>query len=231
MTCRFGVPLDEDDLLSALDGTESAAVAAHLSQCTYCAERRDRLGQFEERLKARVHPSPQALLEFHFSLLNPDENERITSHLRRCHHCQAILDEYAKESPLPKQAPQTIRRSPKPAGSTYRPPIRLHPPMAAGVPVLGSIDGLTAGAEGVSLFLSIVQEDEIFTVHGHVVAEDQQKWSSAVAAISLQADMVGMVTLNELGQFAFQGLSKGVYKLRISAESGEVLIFEPLNVG
>jgi hypothetical protein len=240
MLCTFGNPLSEDDLLTALDGDASPTVTEHLQKCAYCSQRLEDIRVFEGQLDRLSHPSRQTLLEYHFNMIEGSEADAIGNHLDRCVHCQTILSEYAAETNTLVAA---HRSSSLPTGPTRwslvdqlrETVIRLTTSSELRVAEMGSADGqwLTAGAPGVSLFISIEAQDEHYTIHGQVAADKQVVWNNAVVAIVAignQADVTLMALLNELGQFGFSNLVEGTYRLRIRAVSGETLLFEPFNI-
>jgi len=236
MECILGNPLSDEDLLSAIDNEAPPGVIDHLARCGYCAKQRDRLARFEARLQAAAaHPSRQLLLEYEFNLLGADDARAIERHLDTCTECQALLSAYHAEIAPPQK--RAVRRAPSrtPAadwlrGSFFRPLSAL----ASSVASLGTLgdDGvIVSNTDGTSLFLKIETENERYTVGGQIVADDQAAWTDAVASLSADESLVSVTLLNQNGQFRFEGLHAGSYRLRITSVGGVVAIFDALTIG
>lgn len=95
LTCISKTPIPDRDLLAYLDGESKPAIASHLAVCPACAERLRALQATEATLRQTLYradcPSAQVMADFRQGFLTFDEQRFITSHLAICPHCAAEL--------------------------------------------------------------------------------------------------------------------------------------------
>ncbi|MDZ4718798.1 MAG: hypothetical protein SH847_10145 [Roseiflexaceae bacterium] len=89
--CTLTPPLDDLDLIAALDGVIDVNVRAHLQACSSCARRANDLAIIQQTLQQRFYrmfcPSSEDLLAFQQRMINPDRYISIANHLHDCQHC------------------------------------------------------------------------------------------------------------------------------------------------
>jgi hypothetical protein len=92
---------------------------------------------------------------------------------------------------------------------------------------------IAAGSAGLSLFLNTEPQGETYTINGQVLTQDtaqQEKWKNAVAALIDQDSIRATTMLNERGQFSYEGVAPGRLRLRIRALTGDVVLYEVLDL-
>lgn len=89
--CTLPAPLDDLDLIAALDGAIDVNVQAHLQVCTSCARRANDLAAIQQTLQQRFYrmfcPTSEDLLAFQQRMINPERYIAIANHLYECPHC------------------------------------------------------------------------------------------------------------------------------------------------
>jgi hypothetical protein len=93
--CTMPPPLDDLDLIAALDDAIDASVRDHLQACPSCAKRANDLAMLQQTLQQRFYrmfcSSSEDLLAFQQRMINPDRYITIANHLRDCPHCTREL--------------------------------------------------------------------------------------------------------------------------------------------
>jgi anti-sigma factor RsiW len=107
--CRLATPLDDIDLLAALDGEADPEVMAHLRECPACVARMREYAALQALLHRRLYralcPSSEALAAFQQGMLEGGRSAMVVRHVAECPHCARELRLLAEVF-----TPQTPRR-------------------------------------------------------------------------------------------------------------------------
>jgi hypothetical protein len=91
LSCTRGNPLTEDEISAVLDQEATSEIHAHLEVCAHCQQLVATARTAEQGIRKVLHPSSEAIGEYHLGLLPPSETEVIRSHLVMCEKCQREL--------------------------------------------------------------------------------------------------------------------------------------------
>jgi hypothetical protein len=242
MKCAFDNPLSDEQLLAVVDDDATDEILHHLEQCAYCTERLRELQAFEQRLIARSHPDSTALLDYGFGLLSQGEMAAIGEHLQACRECQEIVEDFEADMqdavrqelnsphPLPKQP----RRKLNPGEMLGELIAQFLPRTNPAIALLGNADSsLIATADDIKVVLNVEPTGDQFFLDGQVITDKQEDWEGSV--VLLTSDDTGAsapppALLDDLGQFSFDSLARGVYKLRIQSLSDTAITLYDLTL-
>jgi len=226
--------LSDAELLAYLDGELDEELARHVERSTVYRERLQALARQERRLAANLYrgtcPDAHELGEFHMELLAPERAALITQHTDICPHCalelrelQTYLDELAPEleySFLERVRvfiARLIPDVPNLGGAQMPVPVLAGMRGEAGGPLL-----YEAGEAQVSLE---VQDDAARAGHksvlGLITGVDAAGWQVVLWQDSKQ---VQALEVDDLGNFVFEVLPPGAYRLVLRGNGVEIVI-------
>jgi anti-sigma factor RsiW len=246
MQCTQPPELTEEQVNSVLDGVADPAVLRHLEVCPYCSRRVEQARRVDEMLKQRLNrwdcPTPQALRDYHFSLLSAPEEAHIRQHLEDCPHCQAELAELhaflGQEQAL---EPQPEPRRPLLSAANLRmlfvpstPQFAFRGASEPSQPVLysSSPQPLLFEVEGTSVFLELESTAQGLRLRGQVVTSEgsQETWAQALVELWRGNALQATAVLDEVGGFHCEPVESGQFELRVSAPDGPRLIIDTLEI-
>lgn len=231
MQCSVPPPLNDDQLSAALDGSAEQSILDHLARCPVCAVRLNAARRVEQALHTRFFrwdcPALQQLSQYHWAMINQDEDRAIRRHLELCVLCAADLEELRSflasdrvAAPVPMPRVSTPPRSrlgevlahllPRAPALTLRGgPLRLIEAEVDGIRI--ALDPQPAGADRVTLI-------------GMLAADDQDQWTGALVELRQAGALVMLTTIDDLGGFQCGLFPTGPTELRITPEHGAVVV-------
>lgn len=242
MACISPPELDDQTLLSFLDGRAPATVAAHVEQCDHCRESAQHLAHLQVRWLTLLYrlecPSPTELGEYHLGTLPASAADAITQHLPNCPRCRreiAQLEDYLI-SLEPAMQPDPLQEVVERArvwvarlvsgGLTGGPMPRLAlAPSYAGL--RGDVTRPPSVYEaGDAQVIVEIREDteraDQWDALGLLIGLDETL--AFEAQLWLAQERVTTAQLDELGNFVLSGLASGVYKLVLAGPDLEIHI-------
>jgi hypothetical protein len=229
-----------EDRIAYVDGEANAGVVEHVRRCAYCADEVRALASTQSRLQVALYrfdcPPAQLLGDYALDLLSADERTRVASHVVECPRCTDELQTLRSFLSV-EPAPQATA----PAGPVER-LMRIvatlaSPPVSA--PAYAMLrGGETPGSQiyragSVSITLTVEPEPQRgrYTLAGLVIQEDGE---AAPPADGVQLfwgeQMVEAQSLGDLGNFAFEALSAGEYRLEMRVVGG-IIAVETIRIG
>ena len=241
MSCLKTTQLTDSELLMALDGEADPEVTMHIADCPGCRARTDQLQKFQNGLTNRLFratcPPSIELGEYHLGFVPMATAVAIKQHLAECPLCSQELTQLAsymdQPDPFLRSDPlAAVRRSVKVLVARLISGPTVHTGMGspAFAPALaglrGSLDSpLIYEADDIQVMLE-VHDDAALTdrkaVMGLIVGIDAPEelhaelWHEGTHTLSTQVD--------EIGNFAFDGLTPAGYDLFISGHNLDVHI-------
>ncbi|HZD10861.1 MAG TPA: hypothetical protein VE553_05905 [Candidatus Binatia bacterium] len=226
--------VSDADLLAYLDGVLEEELARHIERSPGYRHRLEELARQERRMLAHVYrgtcPDAQELGEYHMDLLAPERAAIVAQHLEICPRCaselnelRAFLDELAPE--LEYNLLERVRVL----------IARLVPdfPSVGGAlmpaPALAGMRGEVAGpllyeADDVQVSVE-VQDDGAHagrkSVLGVVTGGDAAGWQ---ATLWQDMEQVQTQSVDDLGNFVFEALPAGGYRLTLRGDEVEIVI-------
>ena len=243
MSCKHPPALTDDDLSAVLDGEAPAGAREHLASCPDCAARLARAEQDEHAIKMMLYrwdcPSADRLGQAELGLLPEPEIRVIRQHLSGCHACASEVEELrrflastatvAAESRA--EAPEPVRHGS--AREFFGALIATLLPREMAVSVRGGEAApLVATAPGITVVLDPQPASPGYVlVVGQVAASDQEQWTGALVELRQGERVQVMTTVDELGGFRCGPVTAGRFDLRITPESGQMVVLSGLPLG
>ena len=241
MSCLRTTQLTDSELLMALDGEADPEVTMHIADCPDCRVRTGQLQKFQNGLTNRLFratcPPSIELGEYHLGFVPMATSATIKEHLAECPFCSQELTQLASYMDQPdlflRSDPlAAVRRSVKVLVARLISGPTVHTGMGspAFAPALaglrGSLDSLLIyEADDIQVILE-VQDDAALTdrkaVMGLIVGIDDleglhaELWHEGTRTFSTPVD--------EIGNFAFDGLIPADYDLFVSGNDLDVHI-------
>ena len=241
MSCLRTTQLTDSELLMALDGEADPEVAMHIAQCPDCRVRTGRLQKFQNGLTNRLFraacPPSIELGEYHLGFVPMATSAAIKQHLAECPFCSQELTQLASYMDQPdlflRPGPlAAVRRTVKvlvarlisgPTAHTGMGSPAFAPALAG---LRGSLDSpLIYEADDIQVMLE-VQDDAAIAdrkaVMGLIIGIDDPEelhaelWHEGTCTFSTPVD--------EIGNFAFDGLIPADYDLFVSGNDLDVHI-------
>lgn len=217
-----------EELIAHIDG-EAPELAGWIAGDPASAQAAADYAQLQRGLRHALYrfdcPAPHELGEYALRLTAPAEGTRIAAHLRNCPRCadefRQIGEFMAADDPAPAAPPgERLRRFVA---------ILLPSPGAAGAVALrGDPDPTTRtyGAEGLAITLDLAAEQRgPATLSGLLAPEDEGTVVVGVAVVLIATDGTRRdTTSDEWGNFAFDMVAPGDYRLEIALGYGVVTI-------
>lgn len=223
------------------DGDASAHVVEHVRRCPQCAEEARSLASAQRRLRHLLYrfdcPSPQLLGEYELDLLSPEARTQTAAHVRDCPRCAEELQALRSFMSLEPMTLEPVR--PLGVGARLRHVVAtlLVPPSAAAYAGLrGTAEAgvRTYRAEGLTITLGPGPDARRgrASIMGLVVPEDAgvEAVSGGEARLVAPGGGAHATPIDELGNFAFEDLTPGPYRLELHL-ADQVFLVEDLPVG
>lgn len=229
-TCQRPGTVTEDDLVAFAYGEADQLVADHIRACPACAAAAAEYAQFSRRLGEVIYrvacPSPEALVLAEQRRLPPDEQLRLIAHIRDCPHC-------TDEAALVRQLPDEPNQLAAGAGTRLRRIIAT---------LVGSAPGaLPAGVRGTGAVITRTYRTDDLIISVHLDPDGRSRqwsvhggvWSEAVDTEALADSPLTLIgqdgqawtaRLGALGDFAFEGVAAGPYRLEIIVADENVVV-------
>jgi len=226
-----------EDVLAYLDGDAPLHVVEHLTRCAHCAAAAQAYRDAEQGLQRiffrAVCPLPQTLGEYELDLVSPDERQQVAAHLRVCDRCTGelrTLREFMAGGLLPV-------RSDGPFDVVRRIVASLVPPVAtpAFAGLRGASDGAALVYQAGNLLLALEWRPDDrpgrFALVGLAMQEaapdESEDRDVSDRPVHLISDAgAGLIErTDELGNFQFDNLAPGAYRLEIDLDR-EVIVVE-----
>ncbi|MCS6846644.1 MAG: zf-HC2 domain-containing protein [Anaerolineae bacterium] len=243
VTCSCPPALTEDELEAALSGVGDAAVEAHLVQCAYCSARLAAMRRFERTLQARLArqgcPNVSVLGDYALGLLDAEGDRRLEAHLTTCVRCAQEL-RVIREVLLEQKA---ARPAQHPDAEPTRAGNRLARLMAGLQRTIASLLPMEPrlalrGNERTTRILAATARERIFleaTSHGdrqqltgQVLSEDSGIWDGAFVEVYHGDDLAAVSVLDDMGEFACDGLTAPHMRVMITAIDGRQIVIPDL---
>ncbi|MEP7356669.1 MAG: hypothetical protein ABI847_05475 [Anaerolineales bacterium] len=237
MKCNHPPPLTPDQLSDAVDGSDGAAVLAHLADCPSCTARLADARATEERMRGRLYrwdcPTSQQLGDYEQGRLAAPEAASVAGHIEQCVPCTQELAELRAFMALPDRP----RARATEQNSTVRRPglgeliAQLLPRSLA--PALRGENSapLTAEAEGVTIVLDVQPAggDQI-TLQGQVAADDQDRWTGALVTLRQANELKATAIVDDLGGFSVIELPPARTDIRLAPHEGRPVVLLDVNL-
>jgi hypothetical protein len=230
--CQFPPPLDDLELIAALEDDASEAVLAHLQECPSCAGRAREYRIIQDILRKQLFrklcPSSDHLLAFYQRVLNPDRYVAIADHLIDCPYC-------ARELRLLDR----VARLPIPNLPARRVVLNLEAPRLR--PLAEAIYGRSARStpsyyvyryEDTQLTLSVERTHHSVhpTINGLlVIGNAVAAQPGATASLLNENGIIASAPLDELGCFWLHNIPIGCHDLSLRLSDREIVV-EHLNL-
>lgn len=222
-----------DDLIAYLDGEAPGPVAAHLRACPSCAAtvrayaRQQR--QLQDGLDPGGCPSSQTLGEYELEVLGAEARVRIAAHVQRCPHCtdelRTLRDFLAWEPPAPE--PGLVERGRQRLALVLAPPPQT---AMAGLRGAEAADNRTYQAADITVSLSLAfdRRRRASDLLGLIWRESAGPETLAGRTVTLTAAEGASQTtaIDELGNFAFESVAPGTYRLEVALDAQLLAIAE-----
>lgn len=243
VTCSCPPALTEDELEAALSGVGDAAVEAHLVQCAFCSARLAAMQRFERTLQARLArhgcPDVSVLGDYVLGLLNAEDEHRLKAHLAACVRCAdevrilraALLDRTAThlaQHPDAESESAGDRLERLAAGLRRR--IAAILPLEPRLALRGNDRTLRilAATTYERIFLEATQHGGRRQLSGQVLSRDPVAWDGALVEVYHGDDLVAVSILDDVGEFACDGLTASHMRVMITAIDGQQIVIPAL---
>jgi hypothetical protein len=238
ITCTYGAPLTDAELLMALDNQAAPEVAMHLSHCPGCQQQARQLNGQQQVLAASLFrsacPPSLELGEYQMGLLSPEQSVAIARHASKCPHCTQEIESLVAfmTQPDPLTQPTALQT----ASTRLRVLVAQlvgGARSAAAAPALapalaglrGDDDGPLTYEAGAAQVILDVQRDEQRAgrkaIFGLVLG-----LADPAATVHLWRDQqpVCRAPVDSLGNFFIADLAPGQYELFVTGDSDEIHI-------
>lgn len=217
--------LREGDLLAYLEGEAPPALARHIVACPRCQAELAGLRAADALLSAALAradcPAPELLLRYQAGLLSAGESEPVARHLSACADCAAELALLAAPP-----APSPVGALARAGGRLLR--ALLQPAAPPALALRGDEPGarqLAYAVEGYQLLLASAPGRPATgpaQLEGQLLAPDEP--AAGTARLLAGARAVAEAEIDELGFFAFDGVTPGHYTLAIDVGEDRIVI-------
>ncbi len=246
MACITSPAITDEQLFAFIDGVATTDVVAHVQQCTACQQRAQQLAHLQNRLVSHLYraecPSSLELGEYHLNLLPMDRVATIEQHLTTCLHCareiQTLQTFLADLDPASAPVSQST-----PSGESFGSQVKrfiaqLVKP-SANTSASGGMNPALAGLRGDPAKQQAYEVDGIH-ISIEVQTEPERPGYKTLLGLVLglevaetfeaQLGQVGQTVIttpvDELGNFVFEHLKPGNYKLLLRSAASEIQIEE-----
>lgn len=238
MNCSFPTPLNEDELVTAIDNVADDAVKQHLKECAYCREQleltRQAIRDFDVRLRNVVFrlecPPSMTFVELFFDRLASAENLKIRHHLDICPHCRK---DYADL--------RQFMRITEPTASKAKPRSRVGQIVAALLPApdtqrraynfRGDSSGFVFEAEGTTIFLTPQQRATGRYLAGQVMTVSEvNNWVRALVELRQNAELKATAVIDENGRFTCPLVIGEAIELRITNDQSQSILVKGIEL-
>jgi anti-sigma factor RsiW len=228
-----------DDLIAFIDGEAPADVIAHIQHCPICAKEASEYKGTQTSLTKHLYrfdcPSPNALGDYELGMLQAEARTAIGSHVVACPRC---ADELAQlraylhfDTAPPLGMVERVRRV---IATLLSPPAT---PALAGLRGAGDSPVQTYDADGITITLGPGSAARPRPGHtslsgllfGEPVTAPDAIAGAAVTLVD-ESDQPHTTTLDDLGNFTFDDLAAGTYRLEVTL-GDRVVVVEGLALG
>jgi len=245
VSCIRPGTVSPDDLIAFNDGGAPPNVVEHVRACPDCAATARTYATTERRLARDLHrfecPTPQVLGEYDLGVVPAQEHLAIAMHVRDCPRCSDelhTLRNFLAVEDVPNAEPRVARLR------------RLIATLLPSAPTSQPLAGLRGTAEaGIETYAA--GDFKLTISYGPEVRRDAGRMSKRVTSLTglvwsdattSEATLAGVATLtgddgtartanvDELGNFTFEDVKVGAYRLEMSL-GDQVILIESLRIG
>lgn len=237
-SCTNSLPLNDLDILMALDHQATPEIVSHLAECDACRERGEELRRLQSRLTSALYrstcPTSLELGEYHLGLLESSAQRLIDEHLHACLHCMAELMTLRGEMSRPEPVVQSgVSRT-----------LRSSAQMVLAQLVSGAL-GIVSGPQATPSYSSLRGDEDPMMIYQTMDAQisiEVQPDSSHIgqhviyglvtggalnagevtAELWHQGQPIHTTQIDEIGNFSFEGLAAGDYELFVIGNLVEI---------
>jgi hypothetical protein len=235
MQCSSPPPLTDDQITAALDGDAEPSVLNHLARCPSCAVRLAEARQVEQTLKASLRrwdcPKPQQLADYHLGRVSRTDDRAIARHLEQCVRCTEEIEElrlFLATEKKPRPEPPPARPARPSLGTLFA---RMLPQAPALAMRGAGREPLMAEADGTTIFLNVeTTADGRIMLRGQLVADDLDRWTGALVEARQSSVLQAAAAVDDVGGFSCGPLLAGPTELRITPQSGRMLVLPDIEL-
>ena len=240
MKCISPGAIAPEAYIAYIDGEAAPDVARHIAECPACAAAAAEYATAQRRLHGRLWrvtcPTAQELGEYELQLLRPAEHTRIAAHIVACPRCEEEMRQLraylASEEPIPVRPAERLRRV---VATLFTPGAGV---AAAGLRGSSAGGPLTYQAAGLTITLDLEPAPRGgVNVTGLLVEDDvtgllwqdatgAESATSQSAALVAADDTVRSAPVDEYGNFSFDAVATGAYRLEVMVGDRLVVIEE-----
>ncbi len=236
MECIAPDEITEVQLIAYADGEGDSATIDHLRRCPYCAKRARAYAADQQVLRALFYrvecPDAHTLGEYHLGLLPPADRRVVEAHLQSCHLCAAEIAELRSFLDEVKIVPKKL--SPLPPLKRLVARLTSPPPTPAAQQPAFALRGATASAdfyqaEDIKIVIGL-EADGVQAGRKMLVGFTARQGKPLTSLTGTQVQLrrsgatVAVERVDDLGNFAFGGLTSGEYELILATDREQVVI-------
>ncbi len=238
MACSWPPALSDEDLFAVLDNIANEAVIAHLSTCPYCTRRLNVTRLFIKRLLTQTYrfdcPDVDQLASYVIGLLDHNGQATIEKHILYCSSCREELltfqksdQRYAEVSPAMAQAQESATTR---FTRALRRQIASLIPLRPGLVLRGAehIYRFTATAGATQVLIEAQERHDKWTLSGQIAMHGEELWSEGLVEIYSNEQLLLTGFIDELNEFAFDGLQDGVIDLILTPLTGTQIVIKSI---
>ncbi len=236
MSCSGPGAIAPEDLVAFAEGEADQAIAAHVARCPQCAAEARQYVQAQGRLRGALRrfdcPSPHTIGEYELGLLADAERARVAQHLLECPLCTdelRTLRQFLATDTTPQPSP--LDRLRRVVATLWEPPrqaayagLRGAEDAAARVYRAGSttltISPTPSGRRGQVALVGLIWDE----------GESTGAPTPGEAQLIAPTGATRSVPIDELGNFSFDEVAPGVYRLEVQ-RADQMIVIEDLPVG
>ncbi len=231
-----------EDLLAFLDGEAPPHIVEHLRTCRECRalarEYARTHGQLRRRLCRFDCPPPQTLGDYELGLLPPEDRTAVAAHVVACPRCgdelRQLRDFLAGDlvTPSPGPAARPVERVRQIVAGLLAPPTG---PALAGLRGVADPATLTYTAEDLTIAIDTGFEARRgrADLTGLIYSEDAAESAigeTGAATLVAPDGTARTAEIDDLGNFAFEGIAPGTYRLEVTL-GDRLVVIEELRIG
>jgi hypothetical protein len=230
MQASFTGHPDPEQLMAFGEGEAPADVVTHVAACSTCAASAADYARAEDELRHRLYrfdcPDAHTLGEYHLDLLEPARRSSIAAHAAECEACSSELRTLRAylAVPAPEMPESLMGRARRVIATLFAP----SPDLASG--------GLRGSASAADTRLFEVDDATVTVGRGHVpgtllgLVVLSGAPADALAGCPVRLLPMGgpprSAALDEVGNFEFANLPRGMYALELDLPDAVVVIEE-----
>jgi anti-sigma factor RsiW len=233
--CSRPPALDDLDLIAAADGEAHPDVLSHLAVCEHCAGRAQALTSLQGYLRQRLYrafcPPTDDLVAYQHGLLAAGRRSALAAHLADCPHCSREMELIARAAHDPPHMLAPLRFARRIVAEL----LSISPapgPMSLYGATRGTLSGAQYAyrADNLEITLRVeraVGRPGLLALSGSLATEDEAIAAligEASASLLYDDSVLAVVPLDELGDFLFEAVERGEYRLALSLGTCEVVV-------